>query len=68
MVDIMTAKELRDRIEVMTMMLQPSEEELKLYEKLNAAKSETEREEAIEKLREYLLRKKEELRDCPFAH
>lgn len=64
----MTAKELRDRIEVMTMMLQPSEEELKLYEKLNAAKSETEREEAIEKLREYLLRKKEELRDCPFAH
>lgn len=50
------------------MMLQPSEEEIKLYEKLNAAKSENEREEATEKLRAYLLRKKEELKDCPFAH
>lgn len=50
------------------MMLQPSEEEIKLYEKLNAAKSENEREEPTEKLRAYLLRKKEELKDCPFAH
>ena len=68
MANIMTVKKIRDRIEVRTMMLQPSEEEIKLYEKLNAAKSETEREEATEKLRAYLLRKKEELKDCPFAH
>lgn len=58
MANIMTVKKIRDRIEVRIMMLQPSEEEIKLYEKLNAAKSETEREEATEKLRAYLLRKK----------
>lgn len=49
------------------MMLQPSEEEIKLYEKLNAAKSETEREEATEKLRAYLLGKKRRIKRLPIC-
>lgn len=50
------------------MMVQPTEEELKLYEKLDAATTKEEKAEIEKKLREYLLKREEEFKDYPFAH
>ena len=50
------------------MMLQPTEEELELYRKLDDAKNAEERKEIEEELKACILKKREKLKDCPFAH
>lgn len=49
-------------------MVQPTEEELKLYEKLDATTTKEEKAEIEKELREYLLKREEEFTDYPFAH
>ena len=51
------------------MMLQPTEKQIKLREKMNNAKTESEKEKAKKELIAYLKKRdEEELKDCPFAH
>ena len=50
------------------MMLQETEEEKELYKKIDEAQSEEERKKAVEELRAYLIKRKEEFKDYPFAH
>lgn len=53
---------------VIFMMLQATEEENKIFEKLHNAKNESEKEKIRQELREYLKKRREELKECPFAH
>ena len=49
------------------MMLQPTEEELKLQKKVDEAKTEEERKKAEEKLKEYIIKFFEKNKDFPFV-
>ena len=50
------------------MMLQPTEEEVKLYEELEKAKTKEEVEKINKKIKELAEKQDEELKDCPFVH
>ena len=50
------------------MMIQPTEEESKLYDSLENAKSKEEKAEIIKKIKECIKERDEALKDCPFVH
>ncbi len=50
------------------MMVHVTEKEMELYKKIDEAQNEEERKKAIEELRAYLIKRKEEFKDYPFAH
>lgn len=47
------------------MMIQPTERELELFDKLDAAKTKEEREKVNEELRSYLMERNEKLKEDP---
>lgn len=53
---------------VKRMMLQPTEEEIELYRKLDDAKIDEERKEIEAELKACIIKKREKLKDCLFAH
>lgn len=55
-------------MEMIQMMLLPTEEELKLIRKMDNAKTESEKARAKKELKKYLNRQEAKLKNCPFAH
>ncbi len=50
------------------MMLQPTDEQIKLYEKLDKTESSEEKEKIFKRLKEIAIQRQEELKNCPFCH
>lgn len=50
------------------MMLQPTEEEIELFQKLKETDDEIEKNKIRIRLKEITMKQKEELKDCPFCH
>lgn len=50
------------------MMLQMTNEEIELYEKLDKEVNESEKNKIRERLMEIAIQQQKELKDCPFAH
>lgn len=50
------------------MMLQMTNEEIELYEKLDKEVNESEKNKIRERLKEIAIQRQEELKDCPFRH
>lgn len=50
------------------MMLQPTEEEKKLFDELEKAKTREEVDEINKKIKELCEKQKAEMKDCPFVH
>ena len=50
------------------MMLQPSKEELELYDKLKSCKNEHERQIILLQLKELAIKEEKKLKESPFAH
>lgn len=50
------------------MMLQMTNEEIELYEKLDKEVNESEKNKIRERLKEIAIQRQEELKDCPFCH
>lgn len=50
------------------MMLQPTNEQVELYKKLDQTADKKEQEKILERLKEIAIQRDEALKDCPFAH
>ena len=50
------------------MMLQPTDEQVELYRKLDQTTDKEEHEKILKRLKEIAIQRDKELKDCPFAH
>lgn len=50
------------------MMLQPTNEQVELYKKLDQTTDKKEQEKILERLKEIAIQRDEALKECPFAH
>ena len=50
------------------MMLQPTDEQVELYRKLDQTTDKEEQEKILKRLKEIAIQRHKELKDCPFAH
>lgn len=50
------------------MMLQPTNEQVELYDRLSKSTDEKEKEEIRKRLKEIAIQRDEELKNCPFCH
>lgn len=50
------------------MMIQPTKEEMKLYDDLENAKSKEEKNQIIKKIKECIEKRDKDLQNCPFVH